>query len=489
MRLKKARLVISLSILILFTVLLQCFPTAALAFELTDLKDSVRTLVDKKDNALNAIKNKVNIYYNFTDIITTKFVKGGFSTFESNTGLNSKNNKLYNALKKYSLGQIGLKLGGGEALKNIGFLGIDLGVDLVTFPIGMIDLGYQIKDNPQKYKNALSNGVTSITGVILNPLPVAKKLYQDLVTVPDVAKNDPLEMGKLRGEIGTYGAAGIVLAGSLKAPQTIKKVLGSAEKTGVATKTSTSVLDNISSLLKRPSLNLKVPALAGIGLKLSDISAKTSALVDKIDSVLVQLPNIHLGFAPSPVLAGSVRGTGGTSAVKRVTGSVEIAGKKNAALQTFKVGDIFDGVKITAKKGNALTWNNKILYENTLIRPGEDIFAPINYVKLSIKDGKLYDELGEKADGAYLYVLDHKDKLLVAKAEKYIHHSHLGKGKPVQLAGTFVAEEGELLFFTNISGHYKPAITAFKNVLPTLQKYLPDLTEGKYHGAILKNIK
>ncbi|MGI6606671.1 MAG: hypothetical protein ACOX2X_06465 [Peptococcia bacterium] len=448
MRLKNARLVKSLSILILFTVLLQCFPTATSAFELKDLKDSVRTFVEKRDNSLNTIKNTVNKYYNLTDTITTKFVRGGVSTLESKKGVNSEN-KLYNIVKDYSLEKIGIKLGGGKALKDTGLFAIDLGAKILTLPIGIVDLGYKIKDNPQKYKESLSNGAKTIAGVILNPLPVAKKLYQDLVTVPDVAKHDPLEMGKLRGEFGTYGAMAVLPAGNVKMPSALKKVLSTA-------KTST--------------------------------LTKTSALANKIDFG-ISLPNINLGFAPSPVLAGSVRGTGGSSAIKSVTSSVEKAGKKSNALLTFKVGDIFDGVKITAKKGNTLTWGKKTLYENTLIRPGEDILAPINYVKLSIKDGKLYNGLGEKADGAYLYVLDHKDKLLVAKAEKYIHHSHLGKGKPVQLAGTFVAEEGELLFFTNISGHYKPAITAFKNVLPTLQKYLPDLTEGKYHGAILKNVK
>lgn len=451
MRYRNSGIIKGLSIFTLFMVLLQCFPTATLAFELKSLKDSVRAFVEKRDNSVDAIKNKVNNYFDLTNTITTKFVKGGFSTLESQTGVNSEN-KLYNAVKKRSLEHIGFKLGGGKALKDTGLFATDLGAKLVTLPIGIVNLGYKVKDNPKKYQESLSNGAKTFAGVILNPLPVAKNLYQNFVTVQNKAKQDPLEWGKFQGEFVTYGAMSVLPTGNVKVPSTLKNVL-STVKTSAFT--------------------------------------KTSNLVNKID-LGVLIPDINLGYAPTPVLGGAVRGAGEKTAVKWVPSIktestiAQISQKAENGLFNFNVGDLFNGVKIADKKGrNQLILANKEkLYANIVKYPNE-VYSDSKLVTLIKKNGLLYTDTGKLAHGVYPFVIDHRSKFLTGVATPKVYHGEIAKGLPVKWAGMVRISKGKIYGISNESGHYLPKAEDFLNMLPILKEHLPNLTEKMFQAIKL----
>lgn len=434
MRYRNSRIIKVLSIFTLFMVLLQCFPTATSAYELKSLKDSVRAFVEKRDNSVDTIKNKVNYYFDLTNIITTKFVKGGFSTLESKSGLNSEN-KLYNAVKRRSLEKIGFKLGGGKALKDTGLFATDLGAKLVTLPMGIVDLGYKVKDNPKKYIESLSNGAKTCAGVILNPLPVAKNLYQSFVTAQNKAKQDPLAWGEFQGELFTYGAMSVLPAGNVKVPSALK--------------------------------NLKI-----------DLG--------------ILLPDINLGFAPTPVLAGAVRGAGGKTAVKWVPSLkmestiAQVSQKAENGLLNFNVGDLFNGVKIADKKGrNQLILANKEkLYANNLKYPNE-VYSDSKLVNLINKNGLIYSDTGKLAHGVYPFVIDYRSKFITGLATPKVYHGEIAKGLPVKWAGMVKISKGKIYGISNESGHYLPKAEDFLSMLPILKEHLPNLTEKMFQAIKL----
>lgn len=125
----------------------------------------------------------------------------------------------------------------------------------------------------------------------------------------------------------------------------------------------------------------------------------------------------------------------------------------------------------------------KKLYENTKIIPGEDIYAPINFVELTYRKGILYDEGGKPAHNCFLFVIDHKSKFLMTNIGPNKYHTQLAKGKPVLWGGEAVVENGKVILINNFSGHYKPDAKDFKKMLSILRKSFPGLTKDVFEAT------
>lgn len=159
---------------------------------------------------------------------------------------------------------------------------------------------------------------------------------------------------------------------------------------------------------------------------------------------------------------------------------------------TYKIGDIFEGVRITAKKDNQLILANEIrLYENTK-KPRGLAYDQIELVQFSHRKGLVYDDdLDLPLNGWFLYVLDHKGKLLLTKLRNDISHSQIAQGKPVMYAGVLSIKDGLTHLITNSSGHYMPVAKDFKYVLPVLKTQLPDVSKESFKAIkrrVFKNV-
>ena len=94
--------------------------------------------------------------------------------------------------------------------------------------------------------------------------------------------------------------------------------------------------------------------------------------------------------------------------------------------------------------------------------------------------GNLAFESGAVPDGKYIFVVNRRGELIVAKpVEGSIHHSSLSDGEPVRIAGELKIVGGRITTITNRSGHFRPSTEAFKQFLVDVQDRHLDLTDAK----------
>lgn len=210
----KLKLIITLTIMSLF-----CPTVPAFGFDL-NIRANVREFVEQRDKVLQKATLKVNQKFNNTTVLLTGLTKGGFSLFESRTGLNKRNedkpHKLYAVAKNHILREVGVRLGVAEGTKDFALGMADLTAQLVTLPAGLVNLGYNIKEDPQKYKKKAVSGANTFTSVLTNPGSLLSALYKEYKITEKEAQKNPLTMGKIQGKSAFYAGTLLLGGGPLK---------------------------------------------------------------------------------------------------------------------------------------------------------------------------------------------------------------------------------------------------------------------------------
>ncbi len=194
----------------LFLVLvMQFFPTLAFGIEL-NIRDYFSSQVERSDNLLNHANSKVDQKMHKTTGLIEGFAKNGFSLLEKKTKL-SEENVWYMVTKKSCLQKTGILIGAANGTTDIVMGTAALTVKLTTLPARTITFAYNVKEEPQKYKRKVITGAETMGAVLLNPLPLLEVLYESGKSTVLQAQKDPLEWGKLQGEVGVF--AGSLLFG------------------------------------------------------------------------------------------------------------------------------------------------------------------------------------------------------------------------------------------------------------------------------------
>ena len=120
---------------------------------------------------------------------------------------------------------------------------------------------------------------------------------------------------------------------------------------------------------------------------------------------------------------------------------------------------------------------------------GQSATAPVHYLNADeLKAARAYVDVhgnlafegGAVPDGRFIFVVNKRGELIVAKpVEGSIHHSSLSGGEPVRIAGELEIAGGRIKTITNRSGHFRPSGEAFKQFLVDVQNRHLDLSDAK----------
>lgn len=176
---------------------------------------------------MKAANIKVNQSLQNTTELITKLTRGGFSILEKRTGLD-ESNKLYKSTKNAALRKTGLKIGVANGTKDLVMGTASLLAQLNTLPARTIGLAYNVKEKPQQYKDKLVTGAGTVAGLLLNPFPVLDGIYQSGKNTLAEAQQDPLEMGKLQGEVAVFGGSLLIGGGQTKSLNVVNKIKNTA---------------------------------------------------------------------------------------------------------------------------------------------------------------------------------------------------------------------------------------------------------------------
>ena len=147
--------------------------------------------------------------------------------------------------------------------------------------------------------------------------------------------------------------------------------------------------------------------------------------------------------------------------VKRVQDAQRPPGahRKFIPLKTTPLNPRFVGENIPNNPNNWLRGRSTVKYLSE---------SELEGYKLSIINGKIYDANGKPFDTSVSQTWDRQNKAIFVVNEKgemfastyqkagEFHHSSLGQGKPVAMAGEMEVVNGNLKSISNRSGHYKP---------------------------------
>jgi hypothetical protein len=128
-------------------------------------------------------------------------------------------------------------------------------------------------------------------------------------------------------------------------------------------------------------------------------------------------------------------------------------------LKTKPLRKMYEGEEIPNNPDNWLGGHGHVKYLTD---------AELPQYKVTIQDGKLYDANGNLFDTSRantwdgkkraIFIIDEKGDMYVSNYQKAMefHHSSLGQGKPVGMAGEIEVTNGKLNYMSNRSGHYHP---------------------------------
>lgn len=253
-------------------IVMQLFPTITFGIEL-NLRDYFRSQVDRSDNFMKAANIKVNQNLQNTTELITKLTRGGFSILEKRTGL-EESNKLYKSTKNAALRKTGIKIGVANGTKDLVMGTASLLAQLNTLPARTIGLAYNVKEKPQQYKDKFVTGAGTVAGLLLNPFPVLDGIYQSGKSKLAEAQQDPLEMGKLQGEVAVFGGSLLIGGGQAKSLNVVNKIK------------NTALAGNIAKVpaIHLPQINLglgsALPVGAGAGKGITAKSYKISSSIE-----------------------------------------------------------------------------------------------------------------------------------------------------------------------------------------------------------------
>jgi hypothetical protein len=227
----ETKVIKTLSGVLLFLILLQCFPGFALGYDLfgyeLDIHAGLRNFVSKQVETSNNIiePNKLKIKTSVnkgTEWIGNKY-RHGFSYLENKTGLDP-DNKLYKAFKNYTLHNVGFNLGLVNGAGTIASEIYSFAAKLPTAPERIVNFSYKYADDPEKYHTMASGVAQAVGGVLLDPLPYLNGLYQYGKSTYTEAAKDPLTLGNLHGEATAVVASLVLPVGKTKPLTAVSKL-------------------------------------------------------------------------------------------------------------------------------------------------------------------------------------------------------------------------------------------------------------------------
>jgi len=404
-----------------------------------------RTFASGSDQLIKGLSARADQLLNNTINFTTNVAKSCFSLVERQAGL-TENDLGYQAIKNRSLGYLGMSFEAARETKGLAELAFSSAVNAKTRPIQLLNLVYEIKQDPQKaLQNELNNvkrlanwglnGLASTANAMLNPQQVLAGLKQSYRDLNAAIKDDPIKQGELSFKIFAFMGT-LSLGGS-----------------GTA-KTAVKATEQVSkgSALTVPFLKQPLPVASSIPKSTSRLATGS------------QIKMAPMKKTPSVISASAVPGSKAASSSAVQFNHIE--GLPYALLKNkYYVGETINGVKVTAKNGNVIRLENGVvLFENTFTNE-----KVVHVMKLDLQKGSdnlWYLPSGEKADGIYTFVIDMNNKLIVAPGN--VHHSWLVDGAPVRYAGDFHYRDGQFIKWTHRSGHY----------IPSELGYLPKVAAG-----------
>ncbi len=153
--------------------------------------------------------------------------------------------------------------------------------------------------------------------------------------------------------------------------------------------------------------------------------------------------------------------------------------KKIIKLKTTPLKDRYKGENIPNNKDNWLEGKSTVKYLTD---------AEKEAAKLTIKDGQLFDSKGNLFDTSNattwdgkksaIFVMDEQGNMYASKFQKVgtYHHSTLGQGLPVSMAGEIKVTNGLIVDISNQSGHYMPAPSLMNDAMGALRDQGINLT-------------
>lgn len=154
---------------------------------------------------------------------------------------------------------------------------------------------------------------------------------------------------------------------------------------------------------------------------------------------------------------------------------------KRIKLKTTPLKDRYKGENIPNNKDNWLEGNSTVKYLTD---------AEKEAAKLTITDGKLFDSKGNLFDTSNattwdgkksaIFVMDEQGNIFASKYQEVglFHHSSLGQGLPVSMAGEIKVVNGVIVDISNQSGHYMPTPSFMNSAMNALRDQGVDLANA-----------
>ena len=345
--LRKVKITIVATILLLAWVLF-CVPTPALALDFK-IREFFGNKVERSDRFIDNFNEKADGIVNDSINSVSFYTRQGFSALETLTGL-SEQNQLYRYSKNNWLKTIGFGLGVLEGTKDFTAGTASLLAYLESSPARVVTLAYNVQERPQEYKEKALSGGKTVAGILANPVPLVGGLYQWGKNTYVEARQDPLKMGQLQGEVATFGATLLLGGSQVRALTASNKAINTA-KAG-------SMMENAASLANTGALAntgtiASAGTLANTGVVVpGGILAKVTAAYKNMDigGLIPDFSRLNFGLAGTPVLAASTgKSIGGITLKgampKHYLYSETTAATSNKAVSTFASAETKTAVK------------------------------------------------------------------------------------------------------------------------------------------------
>lgn len=249
-----------ITIILSTIIVIHCFPKTALALELnTGIREYFRSQVEKRDKLSDSVNTTIKQSLNQNTELVTKVSRGGFSLFEKQYGLDEQN-KLYQGVKNHVLQDVGFRLGAIKGIGDFTSETFSLAATLDTLPARTITLAYNVNEQPREYLHKGVSALENSAQIIVNIPSILNNACQQWQKNYDEAKKDPIELGKLNGEVTVFGTSLLLGGGQVKALAKTNKL------TKVYPKAS---IDELAPLIKN---NKRLPMNEGVVRSIAEMS-------------------------------------------------------------------------------------------------------------------------------------------------------------------------------------------------------------------------
>lgn len=441
-------MLILLCILIMFACLSRPLTVFALEVPLNNIKDYVKIRIKKNDQLVNSIhqqvEGKINNIFKYNELI----YKAGLYGLEQKTGLD-KNNFFYAKFYNNQMKKLGRKEGIVIELKEMALffpsLALKYNPDMLKTRI--INTAFKIEENPGTYINKVNTGLNNGLYILKNPVVTARAFWQ--------------------------GANELV--------KEKKKYLAEVEKDPL----------QMGRLEGRVAFWVGSFATGGGWLAPSKIGINKAGIANKIS------------VASKSELARFLVNEKATFLPKQVQ---EI--KHFPALNyRYQVGDMFEGLKVTAVNGNSMELENGITLFNNVRFAQEDVslLRSFNNFYLPKKNkAGFYIDSQNRMIQKLLYVIKMDDTLLLSTNKiggKRVTHSMLAHGEPVRASGEIIITYHKMKTdmpinakkvltaryqWNDNTGHYLCNGINYENFVESLAKKIPEIKEDNFKAVINK---